>query len=64
MTPAPRLAPSPTAVTIQPPVDSRFYLATVAGTAWLAGIGLATLVNAGLGFWLLMACLLYTSRCV
>ena len=55
MTPAPRLAPSPTAVTIQPPVDSRFYLATVAGTAWLAGIGLAALVNAGVGFWLLMA---------
>jgi competence protein ComEC len=55
MTLAPRLTPSPTAVATQPPVDSRFYLAPVAGAAWLAGIGLAALAGVGLGFWLAMA---------
>ena len=55
MTSAPRLAPSPAVAAQQPPVDSRFYLAPVAGAAWLAGIGLAALVDLGAGFWLAMA---------
>jgi hypothetical protein len=55
MTAAPHL-PSPTSVADCPPrVDSRFYLAPVAGAAWLAGIGLAALVDLGAGFWLAMA---------
>ena len=55
MTPAPH--PSrPTSTTGSPlAVDSRFYLAPVAGAAWLAGIGLATWVDIGSGFWLAMA---------
>nr|MBP8949911.1 ComEC/Rec2 family competence protein [Promineifilum sp.] len=55
MTPAPRLVPSLMAAAERTAVDSRFYLATVAGAAWLAGIGLAALVNVGAGFWLVMA---------
>ena len=55
MTPAPRLVPSSTAVVESSPADSRFYLAPVAGAAWLAGIGLAALVDLGTGFWLAMA---------
>lgn len=35
--------------------DSRYYLAPVAGVGWLAGIGLASLSDAGTGFWLVMA---------
>ena len=55
MTAAPHL-PSPTSVADCPPrVDSRFYLAPVAGATWLAGIGLAALVDLGAGFWLAMA---------
>ena len=38
-----------------PRVDSRFYLATVGGAAWLLGIGVASLLEVGSGFWLLMA---------
>ena len=49
MTPAPRLVPSLMAAAERTAVDSRFYLATVAGAAWLAGIGLAALVNVGAG---------------
>ncbi len=36
-------------------IDSRFYLATVTGAAWLAGIGMAVVVGAGVGFWLVIA---------
>jgi competence protein ComEC len=55
MTAAPRL-PLPTNVADSPlSVDSRFYLAPVAGAGWLVGIGLAAPAGLGLGFWLAMA---------
>lgn len=45
-----------TATTSQPSrIDSRYYLAPAAGAGWLAGIGLASLLDVGPAFWLLMA---------
>ncbi len=55
MTAAPRLSRLTSTTDSPLPADSRFYLAPVAGAAWLVGIGLATLVGLGLGFWLAMA---------
>ncbi|WP_374688725.1 DNA internalization-related competence protein ComEC/Rec2 [Promineifilum sp.] len=37
------------------PVDSRYYLAVVAGAGWLIGIGLASLAPLGVLYWLLAA---------
>ncbi len=38
-----------------PPVASRFFLAPVAGVGWLAGIGLASRLNASIALWLILA---------
>jgi len=37
------------------PIDSRYYLAVVAGAGWLAGIGLAAHLELGVLYWLLAA---------
>lgn len=55
MTTAPHPPLSANLAAAPPRIDSRFYLATVAGAAWLAGIGLADVAGVGAGFWLLMA---------
>ena len=55
------LAPVPLApVAVETPAaatraDARFFLAVVGGAGWLVGIGVASAVDAGPGFWLLMA---------
>ena len=55
MAAAQQFAASATTTQIPPRADSRYYLAPVAGAGWLVGIGLASLLEVGESFWLVMA---------